>query len=453
MNGFLPLFPSRKRHRQLLAFAIASWLGFAGLSGLKAQDAEAPAAPPAIPSEEVPLTSPSESVAPRPVKPFRKTNARPVVSKTPQRAATKLIPTGSEDQFETAPLKSTNRFSKSTELIPTNVQPKSRLVRKSAAAQPAIEVPSSDEPGIQQVEGESVAVESAPLVPGDGLEPPALETATDEVAPETPETQLEVPSEEPAVPTVPNDDFPPVATEEVPVEDPALDSTPALEFESTAPARKMPAAPFEPAESVEVEEVEAEPAPLEDRAANSQPVPTDFNIRRTAAADNQAYNDASASGFSPNDDTVHIVGKGESFWTIAKKHYRMGRYSAALAEYNKNRIPKPDRIAPGMNVIVPPVATLEKKFGHMISGYVSPEAEAAAVAAKPGFYVDRDGQPFYRVGEGDTLSDIARNHLGRSSRWIQIVGLNKERLPNPDAMKPGMVLRLPNDASEMIKAE
>ena len=450
MNGFSPLYPSRKRHRQLLTFAIASWLGFAGLSGLKAQDSEAPAAPPMIPSEEVPLASPTESVAPRPVKPFRKANARPVVSKNPQRVATKLIPTGPEDQSETAPLKPTTRFSRNTELIPTNVQPKSRLVRKSAA-QPTIEIPTADEPGIQQVEAESVAVESAPLVPDDGLKAPALETVTDEVAPEAADVQPEVPSEEPAVPTVPNDDFPPAGTEEVPVEEPALDSAPALEFESTAPARMMPAAPFEPAESVE--EVEAEPAPLEDRAANSQPVPTNFNIRRTAAADNQAYNDAGVSGFSPNDDVVHIVGKGESFWTIAKKHYRMGRYSAALAEYNKNRIPKPDRISPGMNVIVPPVATLEQKFGHMISGYVSPEAEAAAVAAKPGFYVDRDGQAFYRVGEGDTLSDIARNHLGRSSRWIQIVGLNKERLPNPDAMKPGMVLRLPNDASEMIKAE
>ena len=106
-----------------------------------------------------------------------------------------------------------------------------------------------------------------------------------------------------------------------------------------------------------------------------------------------------------------------------------------------------------MKVIVPPVETLEQKFGHLISGYVSPESAAAAVAAKPGFYVDGQGQPFYRVGEGDTLSDIARNHLGRSSRWIQIVGLNKDRLPNPDSMKPGMVLRLPDDASEMIKAE
>ncbi|MFO1007390.1 MAG: LysM peptidoglycan-binding domain-containing protein [Planctomycetaceae bacterium] len=451
MNGFSPLFPSRKRHHQLLAFAVASWLGFAGLSELQAQDTEAPAAPPSIPSEEVPLTPPTESATSRPVKPYsRKSNARPVASKNQQRVATKLIPTGPEDQPEAAPPKPTARFSKNTELIPTDVQPKTRLARKSAA-EATIEVPLAEEPGIQQVEAE--AAESAPLAPRDELKVPSLEPATDEVASESPEVQAEEPAAEPAVPGFPVEDTPPVTVEETPVEVPALDSAPSVEFGNAAPARKMPAAQFEPTEPVqEVEELETEPAPLDERATNSQPVPTDFNIRRTAAADNQPYNDTGVHGFSPN-DTVHIVGKGESFWTIAKKHYRMGRYSAALAEYNKSRIPKPDRIAPGMKVIVPPVATLEQKFGHMISGYVSPESEAAAAAAKPGFFVDREGVPFYRVGEGDTLSDIARNHLGRSSRWIQIVGLNKERLPNPDAMKPGMVLRLPDDASEMVKAE
>ena len=442
MNGFSPLFPSTNRHRQLLAFAIAGWLGIATSAGLIAQDTEAPAAPPAIPSEEVPVVKPAKVVAPRPVKPYsRKSNARPAVSKSTQREATKLIPTGPEDQEGAAPLNPTTRFGHTTQLIPTEIQQDTKLAKKSAA-KVTIEVPVTDEPEIQQVQAES-----APLVPVDELAAPAMESAPDETELAAPDVQ----SEEPHVPTVPTDD----SASAVTAEPPALDSDLAPAIEKAGPARGMPAAPFEPAapaEEVPAEEFESEPAPLEDRAANSQPVPTDFNISRTAAADNQTYNDPGVSGFGPK-DTVHIVCKGESFWTIAKKHYRMGRYSTALSEYNKSRIPKPDKIAPGMKVIVPPVETLEQKFGHLISVYVSPESAAAAVAAKPGFYVDGQGQPFYRVGEGDTLSDIARNHLGRSSRWIQIVGLNKDRLPNPDSMKPGMVLRLPDDASEMIKAE
>jgi nucleoid-associated protein YgaU len=445
MNGFSPLFPSTNRHRQLLAFAIAGWLGIACSAGLIAQDTEAPAAPPAIPSEEVPVVKPAKAVAPRPVKPYsRKSNARPAVSKSTQREAAKLIPTGPEDQEGVAPLNPTTRFGQTTQLIPTEIQQETKLARKTAA-KATIEVPVTDEPDIQQVQ--AAADDSVPLVPGDGLAAPALEAAPDETVLAAPDVQ----SEEPNVPTVPADDSQSAVT----ADPPALDSDPTPGLENAAPARGMPAVPFEPAapaEEVPAEELESEPAPLEDRAANSHPVPTDFNISRTAAADNQPYNESGVSGFGPK-DTVHIVCKGESFWTIAKKHYRMGRYSTALSEYNKSRIPKPDKIAPGMNVIVPPVETLEQKFGHLISGYVSPESAAAAVAAKPGFYVDGQGQPFYRVGEGDTLSDIARNHLGRSSRWIQIVSLNKDRLPNPDSMKPGMVLRLPDDASEMIKAE
>ena len=53
----------------------------------------------------------------------------------------------------------------------------------------------------------------------------------------------------------------------------------------------------------------------------------------------------------------------------------------------------------------------------------------------------------YRVGEGDTLGTIAQDHLGRSSRWPRIVELNRESLKDPDDMKLGMILRLPEDAS------
>lgn len=455
MNGFLPLFLSTNHHRRLLAFAVACGLGLAASTGLKAQEAEAPAAPPAIPSEEVPVAKPTIPATQRPVRSFsRKPHARSVVQGT-QRGTTRLIPTGPEDQAGAAPVNPSTKLGHTTGLIPTEIQAKTTLAQKkvvatSSATMAADLIAEGGEVNVfQQVQ--AVGTDSAPLIPSDGLETPDLEFTEEKAAVVVPEGQ----SEEPQIPTEVNDNAEPAVTEEIESAPPleAFGSVPDLETKNTAPARGMPAAPFEPAvPTEEVEEVESEPAPLDERAANSQPVPTDFNIRRTAAADGQAYNDSGASGFGPK-DTVHTVGKGESFWTIAKKHYRMGRYSAALAEYNKSRIPKPDRIAPGMKVIVPPVETLEQKFGHLISGYVSPASAAAVAAAKPGFFVEGDGQPFYRVGEGDTLSDIARNHLGRSSRWVQIVGLNKERLPNPDAMKPGMVLRLPNDASEAIKAD
>ena len=49
----------------------------------------------------------------------------------------------------------------------------------------------------------------------------------------------------------------------------------------------------------------------------------------------------------------------------------------------------------------------------------------------------------YTVKSGDTLSRIAKEHLGDASAYMKIFNLNKDQLANPDLIKPGQVLRLP----------
>lgn len=153
-------------------------------------------------------------------------------------------------------------------------------------------------------------------------------------------------------------------------------------------------------------------------------------------------------------ETVYTAEAGDNYWTISRKQYGMGRYFAALAEYNKARIPDPRKLKPGMKVVIPTSAALTEKYAHLISGaepskaYAPQTADAAGGAIQQvGFFVDPTGQPLYRVAEGDTLSDIAQSTLGRSSRWVQIYGLNRENLKTPNDLKLGMVLRLPQDAS------
>ena len=48
----------------------------------------------------------------------------------------------------------------------------------------------------------------------------------------------------------------------------------------------------------------------------------------------------------------------------------------------------------------------------------------------------------YTVKSGDTLSKIAKEHLGDANAYMKIFDLNKDQLTNPDAIKPGQVLRL-----------
>lgn len=50
---------------------------------------------------------------------------------------------------------------------------------------------------------------------------------------------------------------------------------------------------------------------------------------------------------------------------------------------------------------------------------------------------------WYEVKERDTLSRIARRLLGSERRYIEIYQLNRDRLPNMNALKPGQKIRIP----------
>ena len=49
----------------------------------------------------------------------------------------------------------------------------------------------------------------------------------------------------------------------------------------------------------------------------------------------------------------------------------------------------------------------------------------------------------YTVKAGDTLSAIAKEHLGSAGAYMKIFELNKDQLTDPDKIKPGQVLKLP----------
>jgi nucleoid-associated protein YgaU len=52
-------------------------------------------------------------------------------------------------------------------------------------------------------------------------------------------------------------------------------------------------------------------------------------------------------------------------------------------------------------------------------------------------------QKTYTVKAGDTLSKIARDHLGDANAYNKIFEANRDQLNDPDKIKPGQVLRIP----------
>jgi nucleoid-associated protein YgaU len=77
-------------------------------------------------------------------------------------------------------------------------------------------------------------------------------------------------------------------------------------------------------------------------------------------------------------------------------------------------------------------------------------APASAAGARPvGTTVPASTAPAsgatYTVRSGDSLSKIAKKQLGDGNRWQEIYALNRDVIgANPDLIKPGQKLRLPD---------
>ena len=52
----------------------------------------------------------------------------------------------------------------------------------------------------------------------------------------------------------------------------------------------------------------------------------------------------------------------------------------------------------------------------------------------------------YTVKSGDTLSKIAKEFLGDANAYMDIFNANKDQLTDPDKIKPGQVLKIPQMA-------
>lgn len=54
------------------------------------------------------------------------------------------------------------------------------------------------------------------------------------------------------------------------------------------------------------------------------------------------------------------------------------------------------------------------------------------------------GGKTYIVKSGDSLSKIARQFYGDANKWKRIHAANKDKIPNPDLIHPGLQLTIPD---------
>lgn len=66
----------------------------------------------------------------------------------------------------------------------------------------------------------------------------------------------------------------------------------------------------------------------------------------------------------------------------------------------------------------------------------------------PVFLAHADTQEYVTVEEGETLMSISSRVFGTKARWNEIYKLNRAVLPNPNALLPGMILKVVYSSAE-----
>ena len=176
--------------------------------------------------------------------------------------------------------------------------------------------------------------------------------------------------------------------------------------------------------------------------ANEPPVTQRYPTANIAVASTGAI--TPAAGIQRDGDK-YSVQPNDSFWTISEKAYGTGAFFKALYEHNRKAHPEVDEMKVGQIISVPDESVLRHSYPDLCP---APRKQVAGVQQRLASASGRmpGSGRVYTVEDGDTLFEIARHELGKTSRWAEIYDLNREVLGNDfDYLRPGLELILPDE--------
>ncbi|MDX1682845.1 MAG: LysM domain-containing protein [Phycisphaeraceae bacterium] len=135
---------------------------------------------------------------------------------------------------------------------------------------------------------------------------------------------------------------------------------------------------------------------------------------------------------APARKVIHHVAEGETLWNIAADYYGDGRYWRDIKEANPDAVQANGSVRAGVRLVIP----------NRQAEAETPETSAPAAPRSP--QPRQQTRPAtITVAAGDTLSSLAREHLGNADRWNDLVDANPRKLADPDRLVVGMELKLP----------
>ena len=84
------------------------------------------------------------------------------------------------------------------------------------------------------------------------------------------------------------------------------------------------------------------------------------------------------------------------------------------------------------------IKLVDPNYSDLIADIQAPAAAAAVAGGAP-----VSGARTYAVQPGDSLSKISKQFYGDANQYMKIFEANKDKLSDPDKIKPGMELRIP----------
>ena len=132
-------------------------------------------------------------------------------------------------------------------------------------------------------------------------------------------------------------------------------------------------------------------------------------------------------------DTNHVVKQGETLRSICSTFY--GDSGLATAVANWNGLQNPNDIEVNSTIALP------KRESLVSMGMTFQEPIDTGVSSPTG----NKTMEFetYEVKSGDTLSEIAQKVMGTTKKTQVLIMFNKDVMPNPDRIRPGMILKYP----------
>lgn len=139
---------------------------------------------------------------------------------------------------------------------------------------------------------------------------------------------------------------------------------------------------------------------------------------------------------SPEPEFIeYTVRKGDSLSDIAKEFLGSSNKYMDVFEANKDSLRNPNDLRVGMTIRIP--------NDHKTHNINKPDVD----------FKLPDNQQYKEitVKRGQSLSELALKYLGNSDKYMQIFFANKDVLSSPDAVKPGMKLKIPVESNNVTK--